>query len=266
MLGKILGCIIGTSIFLALQLYYWVIVGGLLGLCIGYFIDLAIIYYSQCDKAFFESLFLITGYIAQLDGTISYPETAVSKSIMETELKLSQDKIDSAIKLYNLGTHSIFNLNNTIKKFMKYFKYRYYCKMIFLDILVKMALADGHLHEKEQQLLHDICKKINIKEKNLDKIIKINSTEYVLDAMHLDTNNKQTKTNPILKKSEFTAALYILESDPKDSKQQIIKQYKKLYAAYTPDKLISQGLPKEMADFVQRKKNKINQAYKLIIG
>jgi DnaJ like chaperone protein len=108
-----------------------------------------------------------------------------------------------------------------------------------IDILFRVALADGALHMAEEQLIQSAA---NIFKFSNDAYLKFKS-RYAPDS------------------DKYYTILGCSKSDPDDK---IKKQYRKLVRDYHPDTIASKGLPDEFVTFANDKFREIQEAYETV--
>ena len=89
---------------------------------------------------------------------------------------------------------------------------------------------------------------------------RIKQQKYEREAFHL--TKLLSSLNHRLNNLDHAYAL--IEVNPKSSKQEVKKAYRRLISRNHPDKLIAQGLPEEMIKIANEKTQKIMKAYELI--
>jgi DnaJ like chaperone protein len=109
----------------------------------------------------------------------------------------------------------------------------------FLDLLFKIAAADGTLHPAEETAL-----------KNVKDIFKIRDAQFEnIKAIYFKDIDKYYK---------------ILNCTPESSNQEIKSSYKKLVKDFHPDTIVSKGLPEEFIDFAANRFREIQESYEKI--
>ena len=108
-----------------------------------------------------------------------------------------------------------------------------------LEGLMHVAAADGILHPREDQVLHDIAMRLGFS----DSEFRFFRARFVTDP---------------------TSPYDVLRLGPDASNDEIKAQYRKLVANNHPDKLMGEGVPAEFLDIANRKLAAINAAYDTI--
>jgi DnaJ like chaperone protein len=241
--------------------------GLIVGLIVGYFIDknsreAAESGRFKLQKVFFDTLFLIMGYIAKSDGRVSKKEIKVAEAIMH-QLGLSSVRRKDAIDLFNQGKRAAFSLNYVIDVFHNKYKHDIHISKLFIEIQLQMAYANGFAGINAKNILNQIASKLGIKQINFkyyDTIFSQQSSRQDYSYKQEHAKSKQTQTV----KSEIAMAYEVLSIDKTATDAEVKKSYRKLMSQHHPDKLISKGLPEDMLKFATEKTQKIKAAYEVI--
>lgn len=256
--GKIIGLIVG-SLFLGFPF------GSLIGLAIGHFFDQGGFrrfssrstsgQRSPVQKIFFDSTFIIMGFVAKSDGRVSEREIAAAQRVM-AQMNLSPEMKQEAIRQFNLGKQPNFNPEHTLKKL------RAACWMhpsllrTFLEIQVQMAHADGQLSAPNRAALQSICQVLGIRGFNFDQFER----QYRA-GQNYQQYYQQAQANP---RAHLQDAYAILDVPASASDADIKKAYRRLMSKHHPDKLIAKGVPQEMVKLATQKTQQIKKAYETI--
>jgi DnaJ like chaperone protein len=240
--------------------YFFGLFGALFGLLIGFVIDRMRAYGSGGinplqnplrQTVFLETMFISMGKLAKADGQISAEEIAHTEAFMQ-KLGMSAAHRLRAIDLFKQGAAPAFDIGPTFDRFMAVCGHTSQLKHVLLVYLMVMALTDGHIHPQEEALLTTIASRLGY-----DAAAFRHLMEMVLNQSHFGGGKPHT-----------TAALddaYKALGVTKESTDQEIKRaYRKLMSQYHPDKLIGQGLPKDMIDVATEKAKEIQLAHDLI--
>ena len=125
-------------------------------------------------------------------------------------------------------------------------------KQVLLMYLIVMALADGRLDDADQSLLERIASRLAYSPAQFKQML-----EMVLNQSHFAHGQKNSATS-------LDDAYKALGVTKDQSAQEIKRAYRKLISQYHPDKLIGQGLPKDMIAVATEQAKEIQVAYDLI--
>ncbi|MBU2223353.1 MAG: co-chaperone DjlA, partial [Gammaproteobacteria bacterium] len=136
-------------------------------------------------------------------------------------------------------------------------KYRWRPDLLqmFLEIQISVAYVDARLSAVEAYLLQQVASALSISDTRL---------QYLLGRFEAEARFANRPPQSKAKSSTVKDAYQLLGVAADCSKAELKKAYKKQMAQHHPDKLMSQGLPKEMMELAKRKTQDIQAAYELI--
>jgi len=221
---------------------------------------------EQVRYAFFNATFSIMGHVAKADGPIQKTQIASANSVMQ-RMELNAERRALAIELFNQGKHSDFELDRQAKRFRDGCASSTDFYRVFLETQIETALADGHMtHEKEAILLH-VAKVLGMSKGDFRELEVLVRVRLGLGDNH--NNRSRSESSRSERRSRANqqlsatarAAYGVLGVNHDDHKSTVIAAYRKLMNQYHPDKLASNGLPKEMLKLSTNKTQQIQQAY-----
>lgn len=234
--------------------------GALLGLFVGSFIDRIRMYgpgaFNPLQNAnrqavFLETIFISMGKLAKADGRVSQQEIDHTEAFMQ-KLGMTAAHRQQAIAWFKQGAAPEFDIGPTYQKFMSACGQTRNLKYVLLVYLTVMALADGELHPDEEALLFDIAGRVGYDRAAYQQLLNM-----VLNQSHFAGGKA---TSPAALDDAYKAL-----GVTKDSTDQEVKRaYRKQMSQYHPDKLIGQGLPKDMIAMATEQSKEIQLAYDLI--
>ena len=230
--------------------------GAMLGAALGGNFDRGIKITDQFDPgaqervqaAFFSATFSTMGHIAKADGKVTPDEIASAGHIM-SQMQLTADQREAARKLFNEGKNHSFPLDDVLLQFRKECHRRRNLLQVFIEIQISMAMADGHLHTNEKELLVHIGNVLGFSPQQLEHLF-----QFAAGASHTPEHQTQTLDD----------AYAILGVSKTASDDEIKKAYRRLMSQHHPDKLVSKGLPEEMIKIATEKTQEIRKAYDLV--
>lgn len=265
--GKILGFLFGFM--LSKNIF-----GALLGVWLGHLFDKSrgfdfeSINTGEGDDmtrqaAFFYTTFSVMGHIAKAKGRVTEHEIAFASAYMN-KLKLKSELKQQAQEAFREGKLAGFPLDDRLAKFKKSCGGRPDLMLMFLEIQIQVAFADGQLDPVERELLHKIAVKLGFSSKDLDRLLEmIIAGEAFHQRRHSSGQGSSGHAQPSSKEM-LANAHKVLGVKQSDSFKDIKKSYKKLMSQHHPDKLIAKGLPPEMMETAKQKTQDIQAAYDLI--
>ncbi|XPF92453.1 co-chaperone DjlA [Colwellia sp. RE-S-Sl-9] len=257
--GKILGGLFGFM--LSKNIF-----GALLGVWIGHSFDkgrgfnfnnLAGQSFTDAERqqAFFSTTFSVMGYVAKANGRVTPQEIAFATAYMD-KLGLTGDIRQQAQDAFRDGKVVGFPLKERLDDFTHKCGKRHDLLLMFLEIQIQVAFADGTLDQEEREALHQIAKILGFSTRDLDRLL-----EMIIAG---DQFNQQGNRSPQSSKVQLSNAYKALGCTPEMSEQEIKKAYRKLMSQHHPDKLMAKGLPPEMMEMAKQKTQDIQSAYEAV--
>ncbi len=245
--GKLIGGIIG--------LMRGGLTGAVFGLFFGHMVDRFLSGLGGANRtrdAFFGAMFSTLGHINKADGRVTKVEIAAAEQLMR-RLQLSEAERQRAIRYFQQGKERDFNFETTLREFARHSMLRHELRIMFVELLLEAALADGTLTQAEHDILVRSCTVLHIPANVFSAMLRARQgggeSAY---RSHQQTSNQGQSLQ------QSYAALGI-KADA--STQEIKRAYRKLISQYHPDKLVSQGLPEEMMEMSKKRVREINAAY-----
>ena len=209
------------------------------------------------QAAFFYTTFSVMGHIAKAKGRVTEHEIAFATAYMD-QLGLKEALRKQAQDAFRDGKTTGFPLQERLLKFKKACGARYDLLLLFLEIEIQVAFADGSLDDKERAVLHDIAKTLGFSRADLDRLLEMIQAQA---AFHRKNGGAGSAVDS---QQQLTNAYKILGVDENTNLKDTKKAYKKLMAQHHPDKLVAKGLPPEMMEAAKQKTQDIQAAYDII--
>ncbi|MBA6296895.1 co-chaperone DjlA [Colwellia sp. MB02u-9] len=260
--GKVLGFLFGFMLSRS-------IIGALIGAWIGHRFDKGIGLdfsalggaKSDTDRqaAFFYSSFSVMGYMAKADGQVSPHEIAFANAYMD-KLGLKDALRQQAQEAFRDGKTTGFPLSEQLKKLKSAVGNRRDLLLLFLEIQIQVAFADGSLEQDERDALHQIAKGLGYSAQELDKLL-----EMIIAGANFHQQGQSGSNHSFAQSGKQLENAYkVLGVTDKNSASEIKKAYRKLMSQHHPDKLVAKGLPPEMMETAKQKAQDIQAAYELV--
>jgi DnaJ like chaperone protein len=252
MIGKIVGGILG---YLFLRNIFGVIIGAL----VGHFlfderVRKAFVPREQLmhiQEVFFNSLFMLLGYVAKADGHISEIEIKLTEAFME-KMGLTAEHKREAIRLFKIGAAPDFDSTEQLKIFMTAAERSPNLRQMLLVYLINLAMSDGHLDANEVNILRGVAQQLGFSRIAFDQLL------HMIGAQNSFANDGKPHVN------DLNMAYEALGVTKEQSDAEIKKAYRRLMSEYHPDKLIGQGLPNDMVKAATERSQEIQAAYEMI--
>ncbi len=246
-----------------LGFYAYGFLGAIIGYMVGGAIDRNIAYGSgainpltgkQREQLFAETLFMLLGTMAKADGHISQEEVDQTEQLIK-EHQMTAEGRTKAIDLFKKGSASDFDYKAQVTKFMAVCGKTHDLKQMLLVYLIVMAMSDGNIDQSEEKLLQNIAQELGFNAQVFRQIMAS-----VISQSHFSGADGQKQASPSMLADAYKALGVTKDDTDKDIK----RAYRKLMSQYHPDKLMGQGLPKDMIDVGTKKAQEIQVAYDLI--
>ncbi len=259
--GKVFGFLFGFMLSKS-------IIGALLGLWLGHSFDrrrhLNFQFNSTSDElnsqaAFLYTTFSVMGHIAKAKGRVNEHEIKFASQYMD-KIGLKGELKQQAQDAFREGKLAGFPLEQRIAKFMESAKGRHDLILMFLEIQIQLALADGVLFTEEKDALRQIATLLGVSAQELERLLDMISAGA---QFHGHQSSRSSQPSP---KHQLASAYKLLGVDKGDDKKTIKKAHRKLMSQHHPDKLVAKGLPPEMMNDAKQKAQDIQAAYDLIMA
>jgi DnaJ like chaperone protein len=253
--GKMIGGLIGL------------LVGGIFGLVLGIFVghmfDRGLTQtlrfgspenIERIKASFFETTFLLSGYLAKADGRISQQEVDHTEAII-SQMGLGPEQRTRAIEFFRQGAAPDFHLEPAVSSFLETCGPQRQLQQTLLFFLVSLALADHKLEQAEHDALLRIATLLGFGRAQLEQLLRMAQAQ---EHFH---GQGGYSPQPGTSLEDAYAALGVgSDVDNKDLK----RAYRKLMSENHPDKLIAQGVPEDMVKLATERSQEIQAAYEMI--
>jgi len=255
--GKATGGTLGLAIFGP--------VGGVVGLALGHEFDkgmteeLATPRRRASVYPFRETLldatFSVMGHIAMIAGKISRKEKRVAAAVIN-DLQLESHRQSTAWRAFETGSRREFKADPQLARLKELAKGRPEILRAFVDMQMRVALADGGMSGNTRVALKQICRQLGI------SAIEFAQTEAMARMRSGAARARAvvaTIDDPVLQ----ACGVLGIEADAEDD---VVKQaYRRLMNRHHPDKLAGQD-PGEAAMLAAREKtHEIRMAYETVM-
>lgn len=206
------------------------------------------------QQIFFKATFTVMGRIAKADGQVTENEIDFARSIM-ARMRLNEDKRREAIEYFTEGKQPDLNLEPVLDPLSKLFRYRADLRLIFLEIQLQAALADGEISQQERKVIVDVCAHLGLDAAQIDALVARMQAEQAFHRGGLGGAPTE---------AQIQQAYGVLGIGESASDAEVKRAWRKLMSQHHPDKLVSKGLPEEMMQIAKEKAQEIQAAYDLI--
>jgi len=197
---------------------------------------------DQTQMVFFVGAFSMLAKMATSDGSMVAQERAKVEEFITKDLRLAGQERQAAINVFNAALTS----NGTFEQFALQFYQNFASERsileLLMDVLVRVAAADGKISPPEKNLIDSAAHIFRIPDSLLSSIISRYSS---------------VATSP-------NQAYSVLNLTSHATDDEVKKAYRKLSVEFHPDTIASKGLPEEFTRFATEKFRAIQDAYESI--
>lgn len=211
---------------------------------------------ERVQTAFFTATFSVMGRLAKADGRVSPDEIRLAETVM-SQMSLSAEMRQAAIRLFNEGKAADFPLDEVIEQFRQECRRRQTLIQMFMEIQLQAAYADGEMDKREEALLLYVCRKLHISEFTFRLLAQRARAE----THHARAGRRGAAPSRGLSLEDAYAILNVSASA---SDHEVKRAYRRLIGQHHPDKLVSKGLPEEMMKLAAQKTDEIKKAYERV--
>jgi len=253
--GKIIGGVLGLLVLGP--------IGLILGLFIGHLFDNGLMQtlkfaspqnIARIKQSFFETTFLLSGYLAKADGHISQQEVDHTEAVI-AQMGLNAEQRQRAIELFKQGCAADFQPETAVSAFMEICRGQRQLCQTQLFFLISLALADQKIAQAEQQALQRLARLLGFTPAQLEQMLQMAQAQGHFHGA------SGFGAQPGTSLEDAYAALGV-SSDVDD--KALKRAYRKLMSENHPDKLIAQGVPEDMIKLATERSQEIQAAYEMI--
>lgn len=205
------------------------------------------------QTVFLETLFTLQGMLAKADGVITQTEIDHVEAFIK-KTGMTAEHRQQAIALFRQGAEADFDLSVAMARFRTHCGQTANLRQMLMVYLIVMALADGKLDNQEQAALEEVASHLNYSQAEFEQILKM-----VLGQAQFSGGANRPSSASALEEAYQALGVPASSSD-----QEVKRAYRKLMSLYHPDKLMGQGVPKDMIDVATEQTKEIQLAYDLI--
>jgi len=212
-------------------------------------------HYSGAERqaAFFETTFLVMGYVAKADGRVTEDEIQAARSVMH-RMQLRPEDVRRAIDLFTEGKQPDTNIEPRVHRLRQTCGHQPELIQAFLEVQLEIALSQGSMSAEERSVLWRIADILGVGRVALAQL------EAVLRAQR--SFGQGFAGQP--RAADLTAAYQALGIDSTATDKEVKTAYRRLMNQHHPDKLVAKGLPDSMMEVAKERTREIRAAYEVI--
>lgn len=214
---------------------------------------------EEVQDALFSAVFSIMGHLAKADGRVSEQEIGQAEAIM-SRMQLNDEQRRRAQEAFRHGKDDDFPLDQTVAEFRQRIRRRRHLVVVFLELLLQTALADGELHAEEERILFRVAAGLGVPESQFRQILNMVLAQARFGGA--GAGGAGGAAGP--SRPSLGEAYQVLGVREEASDQEIKKAYRRLMSEHHPDKLAARGVPEEMIRVSTERTAEISKAYDMI--
>lgn len=205
------------------------------------------------QAGYFLALFSIMGKIAAADGKISESERQMVRQFIRRP-GIDQKQGEYALRIFEEAARSPHTARELAQQFYLLTPGQTKYHLNFMDLLVRLATADGVLSESERQMLSEVAGELYISEEDVRLLL----------SRTTHTWQGRGNTGAGARGGSVAEAYHTLGCTPQSHDSEVRSAYRRLASAYHPDKVISKDLPEEFTQLAKEKFQEIQAAYQTV--
>jgi DnaJ like chaperone protein len=209
---------------------------------------------ARIKTNFFETTFLLSGYLAKVDGRVSKSEIDHTEQLI-AQMGLGADQRQRAIDLFQQGSAADFAMEGVVTTFVQACGGQRHLKQTLLLFLISLAYADSGIETTERAALVRIAGAMGVSAIQLEQLLNMASAQ---GRFHREGNEANSGGLGL------DDAYRALGVDSTVSDKDLKRAYRKLMSENHPDKLIAKGVPEDMIKLATARSQDIQGAYEMI--
>ncbi len=193
---------------------------------------------EERQATFFLALFSILGKLAKADGAVTRDEGDMLVQFLG-EMDLSGKEREFAIKVFNEAKNSRFTVEDFARQFADATRGRQQLRTSLMDMLFRIAAADGTVHPAEEAMIASIGRTLGF------------------SALDVEQLKKRYAGDP-------DQAYAVLGVSPDASDGEVRDTYRRLVQEYHPDTVIGQGMPEEFVQYATKRFQEVQTAWETV--
>lgn len=203
-----------------------------------------------------EATFTIMGHIATLDGKVSAREKRAAGAIV-AELELDTVRSREAWRAFANGAQADFSPDSQLRRLVEVTRGRRQLLNAFLDMQLRIALADGGMSGNTRVALRRICKTLGF---STVELAQAETLARLRSGAQRAAAALREPDDPVV------AACRTLGVDDDADAATVKRAYRRLMNQHHPDKLVAQNLDEQAMTRARERTHEIRVAYETVMA
>ena len=170
---------------------------------------------------------------------------------------LSQERKQQAIDLFNQGKDSDYDIGDVMRPLSSLIRFRIPLKLMFVEIQLQAAMADGQASESELIIIREVCGLLQMSQAEMAALMARMQSHYSYQQHSYQSHQHSHVSEQTLLREAYG----VLGVSETVTDAELKKAYRRLMSQHHPDKLVAKGLPEEMMQLAKEKTQEIQGAY-----
>jgi DnaJ like chaperone protein len=251
------GIIIGALVGLMSGGLWGLIFGGAVGAFISKTLSNFLTGKHSPQAAFFRATFAVMGKVAKADGRVTEDEIQFARDVM-ARMNLSDERKREAMGYFSQGKEADFNIADVLMPLSRVIQSQASVKIIFIEIQLQIAMADGQLSPEELAVVQEVCTLLRMSGPEMSALM---SRMQAQQSFQEQSYRQHQHFQPASELGLLKEAYGVLGVKDSDTEAVVKKAYRRLMSQHHPDKLVAKGLPPEMMQLAKERTQEIQAAY-----
>ncbi len=228
--------------------------GGIVGVVLGYIYDRGWFPFSAISpfahdqkETLYKATFTTMGCVSKVDGQVSAQEIRCAEDVMKQMLLSPQQRL-RAISYFEQGKQPCFDIDSMLYEFRHVCCVQPRVAKSFVEVQLRLALADGQVNSVEQRLLIHIAHALGFSREDCDR----------LSSLLRSTGSTGQAPATVM------AAYQVLGISAAASNAEVKQAYRRLLSRYHPDRVLAQYESEQKMGLAKEKTQKICAAYRTL--